>query len=143
MKNGSLIGAGVLLASLCTAMGGAWAQSKTVDLGQREFMANCASCHGADGRGQGPNAMFLNKSPTNLTLLAKNNGGILPAARMYDVIEGDKDVVGHGTRDMPTWGFDYRVKAAEYYMDVPYNPEAYVRGKILSLIDYISRVQAK
>jgi hypothetical protein len=27
--------------------------------------------------------------------------------------------VGHGTRDMPIWGQEYGVKAAEYYMDVP------------------------
>jgi mono/diheme cytochrome c family protein len=132
-----------LLVALCVAAGGAWAQAKGVDLGQREYMANCASCHGADGKGQGPTAMFLNKSPTNLTVLAKNNGGILPAARLYESIDGTATIAGHGTREMPTWGFDYRVKAAEYYMDTPYNPEVYVRGKILSLIDYISRIQVK
>lgn len=132
-----------LFIALCVAAGGAWAQAKVADLGQREYMANCASCHGADGKGMGPNVEFLKKSPPNLTLLAKNNGGILPAARLYESIDGSKDVAGHGTRDMPTWGFDYRVKAAEYYMDVPYNPEVYVRGKILSLIEYINRIQVK
>jgi hypothetical protein len=44
---------------------------------------------------------------------------------------------------MPVWGRDYNLKAAEYYMDVPYDPDAYVRGKILSLIDYIYRMQVK
>jgi len=142
MRNASLIGLGAAIA-LLGAAGAGWAQTKPVDLGQREYMANCASCHGADGKGQGPNVQFLNKSPPDLTLLAKKNGGILPAARMYEVIEGSRDVPTHGTRDMPTWGFDYRVKAAEYYVDAPYNAEAYVRGKILSLIDFISRMQAR
>ncbi len=143
MTKGSMIGAGLLLASLCTAAGGAWGQSKVADLGQREYLANCASCHGADGKGNGPNKPYLNKSPSDLTVLARNNGGILPAARMYDVIDGDKEVIGHGTRDMPTWGYDYRIQAAEYYQDVPYNPEAFVRGKILSLVEFINRLQVK
>jgi hypothetical protein len=44
---------------------------------------------------------------------------------------------------MPTWGNQYRVRAAEYYIDTPYDPDAFVRAKILALIDYISRLQAK
>lgn len=134
---------GALFLALCIAGGSAWAQAKGTDLGQREYMSNCASCHGVDGKGTGPNKPYLSKSPSDLTVLARSNAGVLPVARMYEVIEGNKDVVGHGSRDMPTWGLDYRVKAAEYYVDMPYNPEVYVRGRILSLIDYISRIQAK
>jgi hypothetical protein len=44
---------------------------------------------------------------------------------------------------MPIWGRDYQVKAAEYYMDVPYDAEAYVRTRILALVDYLNRLQAK
>ena len=44
---------------------------------------------------------------------------------------------------MPIWGNQYRVRAAEYYIDVPYDPEVFVRAKILALIDYISRLQVK
>lgn len=134
---------GALFLALCIAGGSAWAQAKGTDLGQREYTSNCASCHGVDGKGTGPNKPYLSKSPSDLTVLARSNAGVLPVARMYEVIEGNKDVVGHGSRDMPTWGLDYRVKAAEYYVDMPYNPEGYVRGRILSLIDYISRIQAK
>lgn len=35
--------------------------------GRRLFAANCASCHGADGRGDGPLAKTLNPPPTDLT----------------------------------------------------------------------------
>lgn len=132
-----------LAVGLCLVGSAAWAQSKGVDLGQREFLANCASCHGTDGKGNGPNKPYLTRSPTDLTVLAKNNGGILPAARMYEVIEGARDIPTHGSRDMPTWGHEYRVKAAEYYMDVPYSPEAYVRGRLLALVEYINRLQVK
>ena len=49
----------------------------------------------------------------------------------------------HGTRDMPIWGRDYKIKAAEYYMEAPYDPDAYVRARILALLEYINRLQAK
>ena len=44
---------------------------------------------------------------------------------------------------MPSWGLAYRIQAGEHFMDVPYDPEAYVRIRVLSLIEYISRLQAK
>ena len=119
----------------------AWAQGKT-DLGKREFDANCASCHGVSGKGSGPVADLLKRSPQDLTTMQKRNGGVFPMARAYEIIEG-ADVAEHGTRDMPIWGREYSVKAAEYYMDVPYNQEAYVRARILILLDYLSRLQAK
>lgn len=112
------------------------------DFGKREFEANCASCHGVGGKGNGPITDLLRKSPPDLTLLAKNNGGVFPIARLYDVIEGGS-VAAHGTRDMPVWGLDYRIKAAEHFQEAPYDPEAYVRARILALVEYLSRLQAK
>jgi hypothetical protein len=44
---------------------------------------------------------------------------------------------------MPVWGRDYQIKAGEHYGDVAYDPEVYVRGRILALIDYLNRLQAK
>ena len=132
-----------LLLALCVTAAGTWAQTKPADFGQREYLASCATCHGADAKGSGPLRPYLTKSPGDLTVLAKKNGGILPAARMYAVIEGSQEVAGHGSRDMPAWGYNYRLQAAEYYMDVPYNADAFVRAKILALIEYINRVQVK
>ena len=42
--------------------------------GQRTYERACSSCHGLDGRGDGPVASSLKIRPTNLTLLAKRNG---------------------------------------------------------------------
>jgi mono/diheme cytochrome c family protein len=128
---------GVLLVS-----GSAFAQTRP-DLGKREFDTNCAMCHGLDGTGGGVMSTYLNRQPTNLTTLAKANGGILPMARMYEVIDGARDVPAHGTREMPAWGNDYRVQAASYYTDVPYDPEMFVRTRILALLDYINHLQVK
>jgi mono/diheme cytochrome c family protein len=119
----------------------AWAQGKT-DLGKREFDANCASCHGVSGKGSGPIADLLKRSPPDLTTMQQRNGGVFPMNRAYEIIEG-VGVPEHGTRDMPIWGREYSVKAAEYYMDAPYNQEAFVRARILVLLEYLSRLQVK
>lgn len=126
-----------------TLMGGAaYAQTDKVDLGKQEFVENCAVCHALSGKGGGPYVDFLRKSPPDLTQLTKSNGGVFPVKRMYETIEG-ADVPSHGSRDMPIWGQDYQVKAAQYYIDMPYDPEPFVRGRILTLIEYISRLQER
>jgi mono/diheme cytochrome c family protein len=129
------------LAAVLTLSTAVWAQGK-MDLGKREFDTNCASCHGVSGKGNGPLGELLKRSASDLTTLQKRNGGVFPMARMYETIEGG-GVPEHGTRDMPIWGREYSIKAAEYYMDVPYNQEAYVRARILNLLEYVSRLQVK
>jgi len=113
------------------------------DVGKQEYQANCASCHGVSGKGDGPIADLLTKKAGDLTLLSRNNGGVFPISRIYEVIDGTKEVKIHGTRDMPVWGQEYSVRAAEHYRDVDYDPEVYVRARILTLIDYIHRLQSK
>jgi hypothetical protein len=44
---------------------------------------------------------------------------------------------------MPVWGDRYTVRAAEHYVDVPYEPERYVRAQILAVTEYVYRLQAK
>jgi hypothetical protein len=94
------------------------------------------------GKGNGAISDLLRRSPPDLTQLARRNGGILPVDRLYDSITGDA-VASHGSRDMPVWGTVYRSDAATYYGEMPYDPESYVRARVLSLIDYISRLQAR
>ena len=118
------------------------AQISTVDFGKQEFESRCASCHGKDGKGNGWLSIFLNIQPTNLTTLAKKNGGILPIDRIYQSISGEGIAV-HGPSDMPAWGKNYKQEAPDIYLGVPYNAELYSRGRILLLIEYINRLQAK
>ncbi len=133
---------GVMLTVLAVGSVSAQTRPERPDFGKREFEANCASCHGVDGKGKGVITDLLRKSPPDLTQLSKKNGGVFPMARMYEVIEGGS-VPSHGTRDMPVWGLDYRVRAAEHYQDSVYDPEAYVRARILGLVEYLNRLQAK
>jgi mono/diheme cytochrome c family protein len=117
-------------------------QSSTVDFGKQEFDSRCANCHGKDGKGIGWLSYFLMVQPTNLTTLAKKNGGILPMDRIYQSISGEGIPV-HGPSDMPAWGKTYKQEAPDIYLGVPYNAELYSRGRILLLIEYINRLQAK
>jgi mono/diheme cytochrome c family protein len=114
-----------------------------VDLGKREYEANCAQCHGLKGKGDGPIADWSEIGVSDLTLLAKRNNGVFPFVRVYEFIDGTQVVKPHGTREMPIWGSDYKVKGAAYYMEVPYDPETYVRARILALTEYVYRLQAK
>lgn len=119
----------------------AQAQARS-DVGKREFETRCASCHGLTGKGNGTITDLLRKSPPDLTQLARRNGGILPLERLYESIMGDA-VTSHGSRDMPVWGSVYRTDAAGYYGEMPYDPDGYVRARVLSLLEYISRLQAR
>lgn len=132
----------VTLLSFSALVAGAEKGEKS-DIGKREFLNNCATCHGVGGKGDGPTAGYLTKHAADLTVLSRNNNGVFPISRIYEVIDGSKDVGAHGTRDMPVWGREYRSRAAEYYRDIDYDPEVYVRARILALIDYINRLQVK
>ena len=118
----------------------AQAQQK-MDLGKREFETKCAVCHGLDGKGRGPYAEQLKKPLPDLTTMARRNGGVFPISRTYDTIEGAG--AGHGTRDMPVWGMDYTVQAAEQLPGMPYNQALYVRTRIMALLEYLNQLQVK
>jgi mono/diheme cytochrome c family protein len=67
--------------------------------------AYCASCHGTDGKGDGPMAQSLKVKPSDLTRIAARNGGTFPLMRIERIISGEElPPTGHGTNEMPVWG---------------------------------------
>ena len=128
--------------SAALAQGPTTPQRVPRDFGKVEFESACASCHGTNGKGNGPLVSLLTRKPTDLTLLAKNNQGVFPMNRLYEVIDGE-GVPAHGARDMPVWGRAYRMMDAEYYFDTKYDAKALVRARILSLLGYINRMQLR
>lgn len=68
------------------------------------YRAYCASCHGVDAKGKGPAVPALKSKVPDLTVLAKNNGGQFPEARVRKAIMGDEVLAAHGSREMPIWG---------------------------------------
>jgi mono/diheme cytochrome c family protein len=76
--------------------------------GQETFRSYCTSCHGKNGKGNGPDAASLKKQPPDLTLLAKKNGGKFPAATVSSVIRGTDFITDHTAQGMPVWGDAFR-----------------------------------
>jgi mono/diheme cytochrome c family protein len=126
------------------------ASAQGVDVGKAEYQSNCAACHGIDAKGDGPVSKELKTRPTDLTVLAKKNNGVFPLNAVNEVIDGRTSIRSHGTRDMPIWGYrlvppeHYILKNADDYLYLPpASPEAVVRSRILSIIDYLNRIQVK
>lgn len=135
---------GVLIAAMALGASAVFAQQQASDPGKSEFTENCASCHGVDGKGNGILGNLLQRSPPDLTQLAKKNQGVLPINRLYEVIDG-AGVPSHGSREMPVWGWEYRVEQAQALREARgrYDEPAVVRARILTLLEYISRIQAR
>lgn len=114
-----------------------FAQAKH-DFGKREYESSCASCHGEKGKGDGAMREFLTKPPSDLTTLAKRNGGVFPNNRVYETIDGRASVMigSHGAREMPVWGNVFR-------SDDLQPRDWYARDRISSLVDYLARIQEK
>jgi mono/diheme cytochrome c family protein len=124
-----------------------------IDSGEHEFRNSCALCHGTDGRGH---TAILKTAPPDLTTLATRNHGVFPVDRIYAVIDGRDEVRAHGSREMPAWGDRYTAEsgaaakaarrgdvtleqlAGAYGLD-----EMRARVRILSLVDYLNRIQVR
>ena len=71
--------------------------------GAAVFLDNCAGCHGATARGDGPMASLLAIPPPDLTELAERNWDEFPLARVVQRIDGTTEVRAHGG-PMPMFG---------------------------------------
>lgn len=115
-------------------------EQEVIDAGKREFQRSCASCHGAEARGNGPAANVLSVKPADLTQMKKKHGGTFLFWRTYDTISGRGEEVtirGHGTREMPVWGDRFRLEPG-----VNEQQALGVRGRLLSLVHYLQSIQA-
>lgn len=112
-------------------------QPEIVAGGESEYQRACVVCHGIDGRGDGIMRQYLKIPPANLRHLAKNNGGKFPFWEVYAKINGQREVRGHGTREMPIWGERFR---AEPGSDAK-SALTQVAGRILTLTYYLQHIQ--
>lgn len=128
-----------------SAVGVAQAPAATAQ-GRESYRQYCASCHGEDGRGNGPAAAGMKARPTNLTTIAARKGGF-PAADVEAVIKGvvetdpvrpaapdHEPIPAHGSYAMPVWG-PYFTSAA--------SSEAEAQQRLSDLVGYIASIQTK
>ena len=98
------------------------------------YRAYCASCHGKNGKGDGPVAPALKATVPDLTVIAANNRGKFPVARVRRIIMGQGMIASHGSREMPVWGpIFYQVEA-----DVDRGPV-----RMENLVKYLESIQQK
>ena len=97
----------------------------------------CAVCHGADGHGKGPAAAALTMMPSDLTQLARQEGGKFPFAAVRRYIQGADEVAAHGSREMPIWGQVFRSVGS---VD---SSQAQAELRIQNLVKYIESIQQK
>lgn len=116
------------------------ADAKTeLEVGKEQYMKYCATCHGPSGTGQdGVASRLFTKPPTNLTLLAKNNGGKFPMMEVINIVKGDQPVAAHGTREMPVWGeiLGRPLEESMYAQDA-------ANARILNIGKYLESIQQK
>jgi len=114
---------------LCSGLG---VRAQSNDVGKTEYRSSCAPCHGLDGKGDGPVAKDLKVPPADLTVLAKNDGGVFPHDHVLQVIDGRIPVAGHGSHEMPAWGYRFGPPQAFRYKE-----------RILAVVDYLRSLQEK
>jgi mono/diheme cytochrome c family protein len=105
------------------------------DPGGRLYRTHCASCHGADARGDGPVAAELRRRPSDLTKFAMRNGGVFPADRLREIIDG-RHVTSHGERDMPIWGDVFRYRGGD-------GDKRSITERIEAIVRYLAAIQER
>jgi mono/diheme cytochrome c family protein len=114
------------------------AKAPTSSAGAELFAANCASCHGRYGEGDGPAAAEASSAIPDLRYLAARNRGEFPLAWVTEVIDGREIVKAHGDRLMPVWGNAFaQIDGANGAA------EARTTAKIQALVDYLRTIQQK
>ena len=120
------------------------ADGKNIDVGKFEYEGSCAVCHGTTGKGGGPMASQMKSRMPDLTVLAKNNNGVFPFDRVYQIIDGRQAVGAHGSREMPVWGRAFRMQSSVFFDSrIPHDSESSARSRMLALTEYIYRLQPK
>ncbi|HEX3661050.1 MAG TPA: c-type cytochrome [Acidobacteriaceae bacterium] len=104
--------------------------------GQQMYTTYCAVCHGVDGRGNGPAASAMKTPPTDLTTLAKDNGGRFPDTHIATVLQFGMETTAHGSQDMPIWGNALRSLAKGSAL-----PGAQEHQRIANLAEYLKTLQ--
>ena len=131
-------------------------------------MSNCATCHGADGKGNGPLGAKLRTKPADLTTLAKRNNGVFSSDALYKMIDGREATRTHGGVEMPIWGCRHssqpvslenvrkrkhanrptsrrtaHTSTFKSFLDLPCDPEPVIKDRILSIVEYLSHIQER
>jgi mono/diheme cytochrome c family protein len=108
------------------------------DMGSEFYQRYCASCHGIEGKGDGPAASVLDPPPKDLTRIAVRRGGKFPDGEIARYVDGRFEVAAHGSRTMPVWGESFGAAIPDAGVS-----EEVVRGRILVIVEYLKSIQVR
>ena len=108
--------------------------------GEADFRMYCASCHGEEGKGDGPKSFGLSTPTTDLTMLTKKYGGTFPREKLLRVIDGRDALPGHLDREMPVWGQWFKMEAAAELGGAEGDEDS-IHRRVENLIDFIESLQ--
>lgn len=105
--------------------------------GREVYLRHCASCHGVDGKGDGPVAAQLRTPPTDLTTIALRQGRFDDRA-VAAAVDGRRSVAAHGPREMPVWG-------AVFEEELEREPNSARTGllRTFELVEYLRSIQER
>ena len=128
----------LLIAIACGTAISARAAEPEQDAGRTIYLQYCGACHGTTAKGDGSVGSLLQTKPSDLTQLAKKNGGEFPFTHVMEVIDGRRNIRAHGEKEMPVWG--------EVFAERPtweIGRRAEVLGKEMLITEYIRSIQVK
>lgn len=129
---------GAAVALVCLMVAGA-ARAADDDPKHAVYVRYCGACHGPNAKGDGIAGSFMTPKPTDLTALAKKNGGEFPFMRVMRIIDGRDSVRAHGDPAMPVWGEIFSADATGSSL----GERIEVQGKLMLLTEYLRSVQQK
>ncbi|MDJ0846959.1 MAG: hypothetical protein QNK04_01120 [Myxococcota bacterium] len=103
---------------------------KQVAQGREVYVSYCATCHGDEGRGDGPLGASLLLPPSDLTRFAARRGGSFRPGEVAAHVDGRLENHAHGTAGDPIWGRRFTST------DTSPSPE------VARLIAYLESIQA-
>lgn len=113
---------------------------KTISAGNHTFDRLCSVCHGNDAKGNSLFADNLKISPPALTKLTSNNDGNFPWIKMYQIIDSNDFLIGHGTREMPIWGEIFDLNSwCQSYSEHSISIKRWQDIRVISLPEFYSR----
>jgi len=162
----------VIVAASIAACAPAWTQNaaQDADEGRSEFLAHCAACHGADGKGDGPRSATLSIKPADLTTLARRSNGLFAPGLVYQMIDGRNARINHRSAAMPIWGCRHedpqaqappaaaphgrthakrrppqgdRQPTLESLLDLPCDSDTMIQDRLLAIVGYLSLIQER
>ncbi|GGA04208.1 hypothetical protein GCM10011326_14680 [Salipiger profundus] len=115
------------------------ASAQDADIGRGLYHTHCATCHGLEGRGDGPMSGVLLIKPVNLTELTAANGGTFPLERVVKRIDGRDPLVSHGS-PMPVYG-DYFEGIFDVPIKTPAGQPVLTSRPVVNLVAYLLEIQ--